>query len=1041
MCRLPCHINYLQASLGQVASGWLSAFPSCRSAFAAFLLAGSPALAQPSYPPFQRVGPDQYPFEDPVGILQDGRGYMWLADNNNLYKYDGYLFERVPDVMGWRTSGIAGGRREYICVYSGQENPMLYTMVGKSRHQVSLIPGDGHERGLLKSVHEDVCGRFWVGTQTGLVFVISPGIDTTAFPETDEAYRKLRGNPVTAIMEDSAGHVWIAGGTHVVQVDTLHMAGIHYDVRDVWGRAHPPDSIAAMADCAAGGLWLLTNDGELAWCDPLKRIWTPKGQLPIPFRVRSMFEDRFGDVWIVTKYLGIYRWNREDQCWTSYLQGALKNHGDPAAIINGACLDREGNIWVVSTTHGVLLYVRQGLLFHSLKPGAGPPSGRNTSIVNAVCKDRSGTLWIGTAADGLGYLLPGAAQCRFLRYEPSNNRSLSSDYIVCIYERRSGELWVGTLKGINVLDRRSRTFRRLSFRDGDPEGPGSDIVLAIFEDRRGVLWIGHDAGIDRFDDERRHFVSVHRWPQATRGGTGSVTAFLEDSLGQFWVGTRGRGLFLLDRESGYLTSLPIPWRSIHSICEDPTGMLWMGANDGLVRMDPVSKDTVLHEINIGISSGLRVTADDSRRSESLTVFAILVDHDGMIWIAPSSGGIVRFDPRTRSYDFHGEERGVVVTQGRRNALLRDEDGTIYCGGVGGLTWFQPKQVMQHGYVPSAVIVDVRVFQRPLPLPYGGLRRLDLDHWQHTVTIAFSMLDFVAPEHCRFEYLLAPAETAWTDLGNQNSLTLVNLDPMEHVLNIRGANSSGIWDREGIVLTIAIQPPFWASWWFRAAGMVLGTLLLYGLFRYRVAQIHAQERLRSRIASDLHDDIGSELSAIALDSELVACRLPKDDPHRDRFVALAGAVRAEAEKLRDTVWILNPDQDRIQDLTSRMQDMARRLLPGIQITFQCGNAIKDLSLDMQFKRHIHLMYKEILSNIATHAQATAVSITIELRDAFLHLCVADNGVGFDTSAQAQGHGLKSLRSRAERIGGTLTIESREGGGTVVSCEARIRRLRD
>ena len=209
-------------------------------------------------------------------------------------------------------------------------------------------------------------------------------------------------------------------------------------------------------------------------------------------------------------------------------------------------------------------------------------------------------------------------------------------------------------------------------------------------------------------------------------------------------------------------------------------------------------------------------------------------------------------------------------------------------------------------------------------------------------------------------------------------------------------------------------------------------------RMRLSEALAVERMRLRIADDLHDDIGSELSAIALEGDLVARRLPAKDPGRRRISSIAGAVREEAENLRDVVWIMNPDQDKIQDLVARMRATASKMLPELRVRFRMGIGFGNVPLEMEFKRHVFLIFKEILHNIVKHAEATSVDVEMELNEEILHLCVKDNGVGFDASAKTEGHGICSLRSRAETIGGTLTIESMPGSGTTVRFKARIAR---
>jgi signal transduction histidine kinase len=202
---------------------------------------------------------------------------------------------------------------------------------------------------------------------------------------------------------------------------------------------------------------------------------------------------------------------------------------------------------------------------------------------------------------------------------------------------------------------------------------------------------------------------------------------------------------------------------------------------------------------------------------------------------------------------------------------------------------------------------------------------------------------------------------------------------------------------------------------------------------------ALERLRLRIANDLHDDIGSYLSSLALESDLLARRFPEGDPGRERLRAVGRTIRAAADNLRDVVWIVSPDRDKVQDLIERMREVASNILSGLPYEFRATGSDQSVALDIEFKRHVLMMFKEILHNVVCHARASRVEMEFDLNNGHMRLCVRDNGVGFDPSGKHSGRGLRSLQARASTIGGTVTIESTSGKGTAVCVEADITRL--
>jgi len=197
-----------------------------------------------------------------------------------------------------------------------------------------------------------------------------------------------------------------------------------------------------------------------------------------------------------------------------------------------------------------------------------------------------------------------------------------------------------------------------------------------------------------------------------------------------------------------------------------------------------------------------------------------------------------------------------------------------------------------------------------------------------------------------------------------------------------------------------------------------------------------ERMRLRISSDLHDDIGSSLSSIALITDMVRHRLPRDLQERQQLSDVSRAARNTADALRDIVWLINPEHEKLDDIILRMKDGASKLLTGIEYAFHCPENALNSVLDMEFRRNVLLMFKEALHNIAKYSRATHVDISIGEEQQEFQMTIADNGIGFDEATITRGNGLNNLRRRAEKIGGNMTITSSPGRGTVVQLRARI-----
>ena len=290
-------------------------------------------------------------------------------------------------------------------------------------------------------------------------------------------------------------------------------------------------------------------------------------------------------------------------------------------------------------------------------------------------------------------------------------------------------------------------------------------------------------------------------------------------------------------------------------------------------------------------------------------------------------------------------------------------------------------------------------------------------------------------------MLEGADTGWVFSGRERTVTYANVPPGQYRFRVRGENGGGAPSANEAIVAIIVARPYWQTWWFRVMPVFLLGGIIYSIYRYRLSKYRELQHLRLRIADDLHDDIGSELSGIALESDLIARQLPTEDPLGARLANVGRSIRGASDNLRDVVWIVNPELDRIPDLVARLQAIAGKMLAGHRLTFESTGSAPQLSLDMEFKRHILMMVKEILNNILRHAQATHVTIEVDLRETHLRLRVIDDGVGFAVETPSTGFGLAGLRTRAAAIGGDLTVHSTPGTGTRVCLEADIIRSND
>lgn len=256
-----------------------------------------------------------------------------------------------------------------------------------------------------------------------------------------------------------------------------------------------------------------------------------------------------------------------------------------------------------------------------------------------------------------------------------------------------------------------------------------------------------------------------------------------------------------------------------------------------------------------------------------------------------------------------------------------------------------------------------------------------------------------------------------------------------MFHVSASNGDGVWNQQGRSIAVTILPPFWQKLWFQllVAAILMGTILL--IYRYRVSRLLEMQRLRLRVAEDLHDDLGSNLSAVALLGESLLRRGQLQEHQREQLQRIASSARRMVEDLRDIVWMVDPKQDTLQDLVTRMREVAKDLLSETNYSFEGPPAGSTETLGMETRRQLFLVFKEAVHNAACHAAAKQVDIALRREANQLVLSVSDDGKGF-AEGGAAGQGLRSMKRRAERMDAQLDIQSGQGEGTRVMLRVKI-----
>jgi signal transduction histidine kinase len=613
-----------------------------------------------------------------------------------------------------------------------------------------------------------------------------------------------------------------------------------------------------------------------------------------------------------------------------------------------------------------------------------PPGVRRSSWpAAAIHIDSAGDVWLGTAGGLYRYTSVQFSADAPLEITPAAGytvaNGLAGDHISEIFEDSTGDLWIANMPAsaetLTIRRRESGRFERLGAAHGLPP---FNQPAAFVEDRRGAVWARlREGGVVRVRENKGTVLT------ADQGFPALVMATLLDRNGGLWFGGPD-GLFRVNDSSPGPVSvrkvLIDPGPSIIALEQDRSGQIFAGTFDGLMAIDPHS------------GSGRRFSSSDGLPPGSVS-------------------GIVE-----------AADGALMLFAGRSLARLLPSIG------------LRPQPP------PHCFMTAVRVGGRPLPLPDWGLEhldRIDVAPAQNQIEIEFVGLS-QRLEPLGYEYRLPTVSEQWTRASGRR-VTYAGLAAGRYRFEVRATGSGS--ESASPVATIAFRvlPQWYRRWWFLTAVATSALLGAYFAHRARLAQALRTERLRSRIATDLHDDIGSSLSQIAILAEVARRRAGTSAPAVvEPLASIAVTSRDLVDAMSDIVWAVNPRTDSLSDLTRRMHRFAEETLGAadIALTFSAPPAEVDLKLGADLRRELHLILKESVNNIARHSGASAATVELKLVRNELRLTIADNGRGFDPAARIDGNGILSMRKRAGAFGGAFAIDSAPGRGTRVTLRAQI-----
>ena len=942
-------------------------------------------------------------------IVQTRDGYLWLTTFDGLVRFDGVRFTVFNKS---NSPGILNNR--FLTLFEDKHGDLWATL----------------ETGGLVRRHQ---GRFTtLGAESGLpeAVILALGDDgqgnllllsgTQAFRWVSGRFQPARNLPVPQTAQTEA--------TDAALVPTQHLPywsdGVSQSVLFLDGQLHALDAAAvppsidfhARKDGPDSG-WIVTSKGLTRWEQGRTRqIQHEYIESPV-LELRLLFGHSHTSL-VCTRDKTNRLWLIDLQTMQAELLSAQMPEG---FLLSSSYADREGNYWFGTRNNGlyrarkqiVTAYTsEQGLSFDEVYPilesrdgthwfgGTGLAAIKDGTVTNydhlptnnvsSLLEDRSGRLWI----NGRWRFEAG----RFVRGWGTELVPDALNSAWTMYEENDGTFWVGTMQGVARVQNNAATI--FTVKDGLA---GNDTKV-IISDGNGGVWLGSYGGLTHYKAG-----SFRTWTEREGLPSNTVRALKQDADGTLWIGTYdgGLGRFKDGKFTRYTAQDGLFDNGVFQMLEDDSGWFWISCNRGIYRV----------------------------RKQELTDFA--------------EGKLTRLTSVA-----YGKSDGMPSAEcngGRWPAGGKARDGKLWFPTMHGLVVIDPANIQSSSQPPPVVIEDVRIdnqavavesINSALTAPYSAI---SVGSQQSNFEIQYTALSFINSENLRFKYKLEGLDQDWVEAGTRRTAYFSHVPPGEYTFSVIAANRDGVWNTKGLALRIVVVPPFYRTWWFITLGILMLSGLVLGAFRYRVAQLQAQqaaqqafsqqliesqEAERKRIAGELHDSLGQNLIVIKNWATLGRAITEPDAPVREQLDEISTTALQSLNDVRSIIHNLRPYQLDTIGLSNTLRFMLEQISSASGLQFQSEIAALDNLFAPEAEVIIFRIVQECVNNIIKHAQATEAKFLCRIADGNLQMTITDNGRGLSSShsSQSSGLGLTGLRERVRILGGTHKMQSAAGQGT-------------
>ncbi len=946
-----------------------------------------------------------------MGILQDKRGFVWLATEEGVNRFDAYSFRIFRNESG-DSSSLSDSYTTALCL-DARGTVWVGTLAGgicayepHSERFVSYRYQPNNPRAIssnnIKAILQSRMNtKVWIATGDGGINAFNPETRAfTRFFHVPANPQSLSSNLVNCLAEDADGMLWLGTDAGLCRFNpTTGLAETFtHDPNNTNSLAH--NDVRAITIDQQGRLWLATFGGGMDCFSPKSKAWrhyTEEHQEIPENRLNCLRFTSDGLLWVGTHNSGVVAFDTA----TARFQAFTNSPSDPTSLGNSRVYalmeDRDGRLWVGTNAGGVGIYDPKARKFLHYRHDPARAKSLSSNSVSGILEDAQHRLWIGTQESGIDLFNDADGTFTVFAHDPRKPTTLSNKRVLSIHQDPSTQkLWVGTEVGLNFFDPATGISKHYFHDPNNPASISNDRAYEVHIPLKtspvaGKIWLGtFTGGLNLFDPVTERSVRFQYNPQDTNSlSNNDVISLRERKDSTLWVGTFGGGISVLNLKTQQWRRFqhdPTSPRSISAnavTCfqEDSKGNFWVGTVNGLNRYEPATESFVRYQKNSGFLDEL--------------VYAILEDKRGNFWISTNKG-IVRFHPDTKLIRQYDVSDGLQSNEYNSGAF-KTSDGRMFFGGINGFNVFHPDSIQDQANTSPIVLTGFRKFNKNIRLDTSitEAHTLTLPYSDNFISFEYTQLNYTNPQKNYYAYKLDGFDGEWIEAGSVREATYTNLDPGEYTFRVKAANHDGIWGEREATVRLVVLSPWWRTWWFRLLVAIVIASVIAGIFQWRTRQINVRNRILSHSVREQTGEISRQMSILddqareieLRNSELQQKNLALEELNREKneFLGIAAhdlknplaSIILTAENLQRYGSTMKAEQsarlqENIKTTASRMKSIIERLLD--------VNAIEAGALNLTLKEcdFPHLL-RTTVEEYRVRAEAKKITLHVAVSD--------------------------------------------------------------